>query len=224
MFNEHRSLLSYTELMSSDKRANVARNAQQKSAVRKVILVAAREIVVQKGFAALSIRKLAEAVGYAPGTIYLYFKNRDALTREICLQGFAELSAQMDLVVTADPQERLTALLNAYANFALENPETYRLSFMEDPRFAEEMMRAAPLEGEGGAGRRAFNLLVEAVQALKQSGKIRAEEDETLLAELFWTGIHGVVSLKLIYPAFPSTPTDVLVGKMIESLLASLSV
>ena len=189
-----------------------------------MILAAAREIVLQKGFAALSIRKLAGAIGYAPGTIYLYFKNRDALTREICLQGFAELSEHMDSVVkTADPQERLTALLNAYANFALENPETYRLSFMEDPKFAEEMMRAAPLEGEGGAGRRAFNLLVEAVKALKQSGKTRVEENETLLAELFWTGIHGVVSLKLIYPAFPATPTDVLVEKMIECLLAGLS-
>lgn len=211
--------------MSSDKRTNIARKAHQKSEVRKAILVAARQIVLQKGFAALSIRKLAGTIGYAPGTIYLYFKNRDALTREICLQGFAELSEQMDSVVkTANPQERLTALLNAYANFALENPETYRLSFMEDPKFAEEMMRAAPLEGEGGAGRRAFNLLIEAVKALKQSGKIRVEEDETLLAELFWTGIHGVVSLKLIYPAFPATPTDVLVVKMIECLLAGLSV
>ncbi len=189
-----------------------------------MILAAAREIVLQKGFAALSLRKLAEAVGYAPGTIYLYFKNRDALTREICLQGFAELSGQMNAVVEiADPQERLTALLNAYANFALENPETYRLSFMEDPKFTEEMMRAAPLEGEGGAGRQAFDLLIGAVEALKQSGKIRVEEDETLLAELFWTGIHGVVSLKLTYPAFPATPTDVLIDKMIECLLAGLS-
>lgn len=210
--------------MSSDKRANIARNAHQKSEVRKVILAAAREIVLQKGFAALSLRKLAEAIGYAPGTIYLYFKNRDALTREICLQGFTELSGQMNAVVEiADPRERLTALLNAYANFALENPETYRLSFMEDPKFTEEIMRAAPLEGEGGAGRRAFTLLVEAVEALKQSRKIRAEEDETLLAELFWTGIHGVVSLKLTYPAFPATPTDVLIEKMIECLLAGLS-
>ena len=175
--------------MSSEKRANIARDAQQKSEVRRVILAAAREIVLQKGFAALSIRKLAEAVGYAPGTIYLYFKNRDAIVREMCIQGFAELSDQLNLVAeTADPQARLTALLYAYADFALQNPETYRLSFMEDPKFAEEIMRVAPLEGEDGAGRQAFARIIEAVAVLKQSRKIRAEEDETLIAELFWTG------------------------------------
>lgn len=209
--------------MSSSQRTNVARNEQQKAEVRELIVQAAREIVVQGGFSALSIRKLAEAVGYAPGTIYLYFKDRDAITREICVQGFAELSKKMALVAdTADPQERLLTLLHAYADFAIQHPETYRLSFMEDPKFAEEMLRAAPLEEENGAGRRAFALIVEAVVALKQNGVIRADEDAQLLAELFWTAVHGVVSLKLIYPAFPATPTDVLVQKTVESLLEGL--
>ena len=206
--------------MSSSKRTNVARSDQQKTEVRELILTAARQIVVRDGFAALSIRKLAKEIGYAPGTIYLYFENRDALTREICLQGFAELSEHLDLVVEiADPRERLTALLHAYADFALQNPETYRLSFMEDPKFAEEMMRAAPLESEHGAGRRAFTLIVRTLQDLKQSGGVRAEEDEALLAEMFWTSVHGVVSLNLVYPAFPITPTKVLLQKTIECLL-----
>ena len=206
--------------MSSSKRTNVARSDQQKTEVRELILTAARQIVVRDGFAALSIRKLAKEIGYAPGTIYLYFENRDALTREICLQGFAELSEHLDLVVEiADPRERLTALLHAYADFALQNPETYRLSFMEDPKFAEEMMRAAPLESEHGAGRRAFTLIVRTLQDLKQSGGVRAEEDEALLAEMFWTSVHGVVSLNLVYPAFPITPTEVLLQKTIECLL-----
>ena len=206
--------------MSSSKRTNVARSDQQKTEVRELILTAARQIVVRDGFAALSIRKLAKEIGYAPGTIYLYFGNRDALTREICLQGFAELSEHLDLVVEiADPRERLTALLHAYADFALQNPETYRLSFMEDPKFAEEMMRAAPLESEHGAGRRAFTLIVRTLQDLKQSGGVRAEEDEALLAEMFWTSVHGVVSLNLVYPAFPITPTEVLLQKTIECLL-----
>ncbi len=206
--------------MSRGTRTNVARNDRQKEELREVILTAARQIVVHNGFAALSIRKLAKEIGYAPGTIYLYFENRDTLTREICLQGFAELSEQLDSVVEmADPQERLIALLHAYADFAIQHPETYRLSFMEDPKFAEEMMRAAPLEEENGAGRRAFTLIVEAVAALQQSGTIRAEEDAQLLAEMFWTSIHGVVSLKLIYPAFPATPTDVMVQKMSGCLL-----
>jgi len=121
-----------------------------------------------------------------------------------------------------DPRERLAALLRAYANFAANNPETYRLSFMEDPKFTEEMFRSAPLEREGGPGRQAFAAVVKALRDLKQSGKVGRSEDENLLAEVLWTGVHGVVSLKLIYPAFPTNSTEVLVNKMIQTLLNGL--
>jgi hypothetical protein len=39
---------------------------------------------------------------------------------------------------------------------------------------------------------------------------------------VLWTGVHGVVSLKLIYPAFPTNSTEVLVNKMIQTLLNGL--
>jgi AcrR family transcriptional regulator len=201
----------------------VARHDQQKSELRERILATARELVLRKGFAELSLRKLADAIGYAPGTIYLYFKNRDEIVRQICLRGFAELFEQMKSVAdVVDPRERLAALLRAYANFAVNNPETYRLSFMEDPKFTEEMFRSAPLEREGGPGRQAFAAVVKALRDLKQSGKVGRSEDENLLAEVLWTGVHGVVSLKLIYPAFPTNSTEVLVNTMIQTLLNGL--
>ena len=212
--------------MSSQKTKKIrtiARHDQQKSELRKKILETARKLVLRKGFAELSIRKLADAIGYAPGTIYLYFKNRDEIVREICVLGFAELFGQMKSAAeVVDPRERLVALLRAYANFAVNNPETYRLSFMEDPKFTEEMFRAAPLEREGGPGWQSFGAVVRALKDLKQSGKVASAEDENLLAEVLWTGVHGVVSLKLIYPAFPTNSTEVLVNKMIQTLLNGL--
>jgi len=133
----------------------VARSDADKAEVRDLILATARRMVLDHGFAGLSIRKLAAAVGYVPGTIYLYFKNRDEIVREICRSGFAELYERMKLAAdVANPRERLASLMRAYADFAIENPETYRLSFMEDPKFTEEMFRRAPLETEEGTGRR----------------------------------------------------------------------
>lgn len=212
--------------MSSIKRKKlrrVARKDEQKAELREMILDKARELVLQKGFAELSIRKLADAIGYVPGTIYLYFKNRDEIIREICLGGLAALSEGLKPAVgVADPRKRLAAVLRAYADFAVNNPETYRLSFMEDPRFTEEVLRAAPLEAEDGAGRRAFAEVVKAVGELKRGKGLATGEDETLIAEVLWAGVHGVVSLKLIYPAFPTNPTDTLVDKMIHTLLKGL--
>jgi len=120
-----------------------------------------------------------------------------------------------------EPRQRLVTLLRTYADFAVRNPETYRLSFMEVPRFTEKVFRTAPLEGEGGAGRQAFATIVQAVRDLKASKRV-AREETTKLAEVLWAGVHGVVSLKLIYPAFPTHPTETLVDKMIQLLLDRL--
>ena len=49
----------------------------------------------------------------------------------------------------------------------------------------------------------AYAAIVKALRDLKRSGRLACGEDETLLAEVLWTGVHGAVSLKLIYPAFP---------------------
>lgn len=197
----------------------VARSDAEKIELREKILAAARALVLENGYAAMSIRGLAAAIGYAPGTIYLYFKSRDEVIREICRDGFAALYKEMKPAANiADPRERLAALLRAYAEFAVRSPDAYRLSFMEDPKFTEEMFRTRPLDEEG-AGWQAFALLVDAVQVLKKSGRLSPEVNEILLAEVLWTGVHGAISLKLIYPAFPTTPLETLIDKMIETLL-----
>lgn len=202
------------------KTKTVARSAAAKAGLREKILATARALVLRDGYAALSIRKLAAQIGYAPGTIYLYFKNRDEIGREICREGFSDLYDEMKPAgEIADPEKRLAALLRAYAAFAAKNPDTYRLSFMEDPKFTEEMFRAAPLERQGGAGWLAFDLFVNAVRELRKTGKISPEADETLLAEVLWTAVHGVISLKLIFPAFPTNSSETLTDKIIEILI-----
>lgn len=202
------------------KTKTVARSDADKADLRELILNEARKLVLDESFANLSIRKLAERIGYAPGTIYLYFKDRDELVREICVRGLAELSENLlSATVAADPRARLAALLRAYADFAMKNPETYRLSFMENPAFTEEMMRAAPLETESGAGRRAFAQVVETIRELRRDRRIDPTEDENLLAETLWTAVHGIVSLKMIYPAFPVNSVEALVNKLLETFL-----
>ena len=48
------------------------------------------------------------------------------------------------------------------------------------------------------------------------------KEDENLLAEVLWAGVHGVSNLKLIYAASPTNSTEILVNKMIRTLLKGL--
>ena len=201
----------------------VARKESEKAELKSRILNEARKIIVRDGFGALSIRKLAFEIGYTPGNIYLYFASRDEIAREICREGFNELLAAIQPAAKSkDPSKRLVKMLEAYANFAVAHPETYKLAFMQDPKFNEEMFRQTAVEEESGAGRKAFLLIVNALEELKDGGKIKRQTDTTQLAEVLWAGVHGVVSLKLISPFFPATQTKTLVERMIETLLNGL--
>jgi hypothetical protein len=69
-----------------------------------------------------------------PRTIYLYFESRDASRFELC-QEF--LDALKPATSIAYPVERLRELGRRYVQFGLENPKTYHLIFMDDPKFDE---------------------------------------------------------------------------------------
>jgi AcrR family transcriptional regulator len=132
----------------------VERKKRQKQALRERILDAARRIVVREGFAALSMRKIADAIEYSPATLYLHFASRDEIARALCAEGYAQLLATfVPLVGIADPAERLKALGRAYVAFGVANPQTYRLIFMEDPSYTGAALGgAAGASGAGQAG------------------------------------------------------------------------
>ena len=114
----------------------VDRKKRQKQALRERILDAARRIVMREGFAALSMRKIADAIEYSPATLYLHFASRDEIAHALCAEGYAQLlETFVPLAQIADPAERLKALGRAYVAFGVAHPETYRLIFMEDPSY-----------------------------------------------------------------------------------------
>jgi AcrR family transcriptional regulator len=127
------------------------RKNRQKQALRERILDAARRIVMREGFAALSMRKIADAIEYSPATLYLHFASRDEIARALCAEGYAQLlETFVPLAQIADPTARLKALGRAYVAFGVAHPETYRLIFMEDPSYTGAALggAAAMLAGE----------------------------------------------------------------------------
>ena len=204
--------------MGSSERKN-----RQKVELRQQILDAARQIVVRDGFGALTMRKIAEAIEYAPGTIYLYFENRDAIAKQLCLEGYQELLEFLKPAAEiADPSGRLRAIALSYISFGIDRPETYRLIFMEDPKFTNALLQGMPIEGADGAGVAAFNLLIGIFDELRAKDLLAKDTDSPLLAQVLWTGVHGIVSLKLTCPAFLTTSAADLGATAIDIFLTGL--
>ena len=74
-----------------------------KEALRTRIVEAARDIVSEEGLDALSMRALAERIEYSPATIYLYFRDKEELLRDVVEQGFRRMSATVQEQTAALP-------------------------------------------------------------------------------------------------------------------------
>jgi len=77
-------------------------------------LNAARDILIEGGFARLTLENLLARLGVTHGSFYHHFKNRQALTEAILKQWRQEMT--LDVVTAAseigDIQERARALIN----------------------------------------------------------------------------------------------------------------
>ncbi len=198
-----------------------AQHAGDVAAVRAKILLAARRIILQQGLHALSMRKLATQVRYAPGTLYLYFRNREAIAHELCLQGYRELWERLQAVRQegTDPDANMRALFGAYLDFGLTQSETYRLIFVDEPEYLAAVFAQRPADDPAT---RAYRLLVDAARALPSpTGETRSQASAVSLAEACWAAVHGVISLRLTCPSFPTTAPEILCRLLLDGLIGS---
>lgn len=190
----------------------------EKEELRQTILKAASEIIAKEGFEALSMRKLAERIGYSAGSIYLYFRNRDEIAKELSHAGYSRLLARMtaEIAHAADPAEELSRALRAYVAFGMENPETYRLILIGDPVYIKAVF-AEKIENDPATA--AYNILIAASKRWLPTRPDLSKTTPVQLAETLWSAAHGIVSLKLTCPLFPTSQAEELLSTMTHMLL-----
>ncbi len=200
----------------------VERKSRQKAELREKILDASKRIVTREGFANLTMRRIAEAIEYSPASLYLHFENRDEIAWELCFEGYHQLlESLLPFAAIEDPVERLQAIGAGYVRFGMEHAETYRLIFMEDPKYTTSVITRRDTNSDL-PGAKTFSMLVGAFEQLKTQHRIARELDSTLLAETFWSGLHGVVSLKITCPQYPASDAESLVKTQLRFFLAGL--
>jgi AcrR family transcriptional regulator len=92
---------------------------------------AAIELACEGGWNKLTVRALAEKLGYTPPILYQYFHSKDHLLQEIMNEGFAQLSVSMEAAVarTENASKALVAAARARFQFAERQPALHSLMF-----------------------------------------------------------------------------------------------
>ena len=98
--------------------------------IKAMVLEAAEAIVLEEGFAALKVRKVALEIGYTVGSIYMVFTNMGDLIMHVKARTLDELADQLDEKMPECPaQEQILTLAKSYLQFANENYNLWSMIF-----------------------------------------------------------------------------------------------
>lgn len=186
-----------------------------KENLRQEIIDAARELFVAEGYKSVSMRKIADKIGYSPTTIYIYFKDKSDLLHQICEQTFARLARNIKAIqrLSDNPLEKLRSGMREYVHFGLKHPSQYEIVFITP------LPGGNKLEFEMTNGKIAFDTLRDVVDECVSANLLKSGNVE-LISQTLWAGIHGVTSVLIKHDGFPFVEPDKLVDNLIETLIA----
>jgi AcrR family transcriptional regulator len=167
------------------------RSDHSREEIRQMALNAAEEIVEIEGYKGLSTRKVAKAIGYTAGTLYLVFEDQEDMVLQIngrTLDALFEwLRARRGDAST--PIDNLRALADAYIAYATTETPRWNLLFEYIAAEGNELPEwyLAKLGKVFG--------LVET--ALKPLADHRSEEELQQAARVLWASVHGICTLKI---------------------------
>ncbi|WP_457665478.1 TetR/AcrR family transcriptional regulator [Thiolapillus sp.] len=186
------------------------RNDHSRDEIKEMALAAAEKIISTEGAKGLSARKVAAAIGYTVGTLYLVFDNLDDLILQLNARTLDRLHDRMleDQARHNDPLERLLQLGHTYISFADEEPHRWELVF--EHRLPEGQQ---PPDWFREKVARMFALVEADLQPLASN---RSSREIKQAAAALWSGVHGICILAI------SKQLDVAGVESVQELTQSL--
>jgi AcrR family transcriptional regulator len=176
--------------MSLEPSTPLSRRDRRRLTTREEILEAARELLLEVGPEALSLRQVARRADFSPAALYTYFSSKDELVASLFAESFERLDAYLRRV-PADlaPEQRVVELGMAYMDFARDNPMDFRCMLLSTS------LELPPASGKAlglGAARLLGETFREGVErgVFAASGVSAAE-----MAYGTWALVHGMVSI-----------------------------
>lgn len=178
---------------------------------------AATRMFADRGFEGFTMRELAAALDVSPMTPYRYFRDKEAILAAVRTRAFDRFSEALEAGFAApgDAVTRATGAGRAYIDFAIDNPQAYRLMF-----------DIAQIEEEehpdlSRATERARGALTRHIHPLIEAGIVKG--DAQLLGHVFWAMLHGAIMLKLADKLAPDCDLDELLDKALVALTTGFS-
>lgn len=185
------------------------------------VLAVAERLFAEGGAGALSVRRIAEALGCSRQIVYSRFRDKSDLIRALHAEGFRRLGARFSEVdEPAGSRERVRALAHAYRAAALDSPALYGLMF------GQPIAEFAPDAEARAVARASFRPVVDAAASWMLMLDPELTRERTTAAAIdFWSLTHGIVSIELagMSDSEPVDRLDRLVSAALDAHEATLT-
>ena len=161
--------------------------------LKNALIKAGIQILSKEGLGGLSLRRVAKKAGVSHTAPYAHFTDKQALIAAISTEGYHQLYEQLTAAVETNhgnPQNLLVEVGWAYVQFALKDPELFKVMFSgvieqekDYPDFRE-------------ISQKNFQLLVGIVKTYQETGLLSPEPVD-LVAVRLWSLVHGFIMLLL---------------------------
>lgn len=188
------------------------RNDHTREELVALTLNTVKEFLATNSHHDLSLRKIANMIGYVPSTLVNVFGNYNLLLLHAVAQTLDELTQEAHQVVTNsnNAETALYELAYCYHDFAQRHPNRWQLIF-------EHNMNGEPLPEWQSARIDSMTGMLE--HLLKALAPNRSEAEVLQASRVLWSGVHGITLLSVDDKFFAAEPID---GKeLIENLLSN---
>ena len=169
-----------------------AASGARRGSSRAAILEATEALLLSEGVEGVSIRNVTARCGYTAPTIYHHFGDKAGLLATLLEERFRKVYELMASIPSdGDPAAYLLETARAFVQFALENPDHYRL--LSVPGLDPDSVPSAEASRE---------LVRRALEELAREGSL-ATSDIDAAYQTTWAMMHGVISLRLLRPDYP---------------------
>jgi AcrR family transcriptional regulator len=157
--------------------------------IKEMVLKAAENIVIEEGYEALTVRKIALEIGYTVGSIYMVFANMADLGLHIKGRTLDDIAAHLEVVNDDSAEQCIDALAKAYLLYASQNYNRWRMIFQQ--RLPEQT--EIPDWYQAKIDQVFREMEAQFVRLTPQCDEAQRKR----AARALWGGIHGICELSL---------------------------
>lgn len=171
------------------------RKAREKERRRQQIIVAAKRIFSKKGFNKATMEDIATEAELSPGTLYLYFKNKEELYASLSLRILQYLRIRVEHVrqeAGPGPQERLEALVDAMYDVYDFDPATIINMFHLQSSETLRNLSSELLDKIKELSRQSIGDMAKIFEEGIEKGQFK-KAHPMALADILWSLFSGVI-------------------------------